>query len=64
MPGTVYALLVSFFGPILDHHYAERQTNHEHIYLGHAQTTSILMRCFMPTSILKWPMVKLPAMLH
>ena len=31
---ALYTLLLSFFGPMLDHHYAERQTNHEHIYLG------------------------------
>ena len=32
---TLYALLLSFCGPALDHHYAERQSNHVHIYLGH-----------------------------
>ena len=32
---TLYALLLSFYGPALDHHYAERQSNHMHIYLGH-----------------------------
>ena len=30
---TLYALLLSLFGPVLDHHYAERQPEHGHIYL-------------------------------
>ena len=30
---TVYALVLSVFGPVLDHHYAERQPDHRHIYL-------------------------------
>jgi hypothetical protein len=31
---ALYALFLSFFGPVLDHHYAERQSDHAHIYLG------------------------------
>ena len=31
---TLYALVLSFSGTVFDHHYAERQTNHKHIYLG------------------------------
>ncbi len=31
---ALYALFLSFFGPVLDHHYAERQPEREHIYLG------------------------------
>ena len=31
---TVYALVLSVFGPVLDHHYAERQPDHRHIYIG------------------------------
>ena len=27
-------LLVPFFGPMLDHHFAERRPDHAHIYLG------------------------------
>ena len=30
------ALLLSFSGPLLDHHFAERQHDHVHIYLGPA----------------------------
>jgi hypothetical protein len=31
---VLYALFMPFFGPILDHHFAERQHNHQHIYFG------------------------------
>lgn len=31
---AVFALSLSFSGPLIDHHYAERQLNHAHIYLG------------------------------
>jgi hypothetical protein len=31
---VVYALFMPFFGPMLDHHFAERQHNHQHIYFG------------------------------
>ena len=31
---AVSLLLLSFLGPLLGHHYAERQPNHTHIYLG------------------------------
>ena len=31
---ALYALFLSFFGSVLDHHYAERQSDHAHIYLG------------------------------
>ncbi len=30
----LYALLLPVFGPALDHHFAEWQHNHDHIYLG------------------------------
>jgi hypothetical protein len=33
---VLYALFLPFFGPVLDHHFAERQHNHQHIYLGSA----------------------------
>ncbi len=33
---TVYALFLPFFGPMLDHHFAERQYHHQHIYFGSA----------------------------
>ena len=33
---VLYALFMPFFGPILDHHFAERQYNHQHIYFGSA----------------------------
>ena len=31
---AVYALFIPFFGPMLDHHFAERQHNHQHVYFG------------------------------
>jgi hypothetical protein len=31
---AVCALFTPFFGPMLDHHFAERQHNHQHIYFG------------------------------
>ena len=31
---AVLALLASSFGPLIDHHFVERQHNHVHIYLG------------------------------
>jgi hypothetical protein len=33
---VMYALFMPFFGPMLDHHFAERQHNHQHIYFGSA----------------------------
>jgi hypothetical protein len=33
---ALYALILPFFGPMLDHHFAERQYNHQHIYFGSA----------------------------
>lgn len=30
------ALALATFGPVLDHHYAERQHSHDHIYIGYA----------------------------
>lgn len=32
---TINSFLLSFCGPIFDHHFAEREPGHEHIYLGH-----------------------------
>ena len=31
---TIHAFLLSFYGPVFDHHFAEREPAHEHIYLG------------------------------
>ena len=31
---VAYALFIPFFGPLMDHHFAERQLNHAHVYLG------------------------------
>ena len=36
MAAAAYALFMPFFGPMLDHHFAERQHNHEHVYFGSA----------------------------
>jgi hypothetical protein len=33
---VLYALFTPFLGPMLDHHFAERQHNHQHIYFGSA----------------------------
>jgi hypothetical protein len=33
---VLYVIGMPFFGPVLDHHFAERQYNHQHIYLGSA----------------------------
>lgn len=30
----LYALFLPFYGPLLDHHFAERQPDHQHLYLG------------------------------
>lgn len=35
---AVAALLLPFFGPAIDHHFAERQHDHGHVYLGLAVT--------------------------
>ncbi|MEW5989632.1 MAG: hypothetical protein AB1791_23645 [Chloroflexota bacterium] len=32
---TAQAILLTIYGPLLDHHFAERQPNHLHIYFGH-----------------------------
>jgi hypothetical protein len=31
---ALYVLFTPFFGPMLDHHFAERQHTHQHIYFG------------------------------
>lgn len=31
---ALYALLLATLGPVLDHHFAERQPDHQHVYLG------------------------------
>jgi hypothetical protein len=31
---VLYALFLPFYGPLLEHHFAERQPDHEHLYLG------------------------------
>jgi hypothetical protein len=33
MAVALYALFLPFYGPIVDHHFAESEPNHEHIYL-------------------------------
>ena len=32
---AVQALLLQLYGPLLDHHFVERDPNHPHLYLGH-----------------------------
>ncbi len=34
---AVDATFMPFYGPVLDHHFAERQPAHEHVYLGEAR---------------------------
>lgn len=36
---AVYALFLPFYGPALDHHIAEREASHQHIYVEHASPT-------------------------
>jgi hypothetical protein len=38
---ALYALILPFFGPLLDHHFAERQHNHQHIYFGATATDHV-----------------------
>jgi hypothetical protein len=38
---VVYALLAPFLGPMLDHHFAEQQYNHQHIYFGTTGTKHV-----------------------
>ena len=34
---SVTLLFLSFFGPLFDHHYAERSPLHDHVYLGDSE---------------------------
>ena len=38
---AVSALFMPFFGPMLDHHFAERQPSHEHVFLGSASAEHV-----------------------
>jgi hypothetical protein len=38
---ALYALILPFFGPMLDHHFAERQYNHQHLYFGTKDTDHV-----------------------
>jgi hypothetical protein len=38
---ALYALILPFFGPLLDHHFAERQHNHQHLYFGTKDTDHV-----------------------
>jgi hypothetical protein len=38
---VVYLLLAPFLGPMLDHHFAERQHNHQHIHFGSGGTKHV-----------------------
>ena len=35
---AVYSVFTQLYGPLLDHHFVERQPDHTHIYLGQAVT--------------------------